>query len=360
MIKKLKRAIADAINRNGVTESKENLLVLKGFDLKDIEDTQVDLSLVLKNKVSHFMNFVASNRRFLSFEEFLALEPFAVEQFERIVIIENNVYSSFYPLGIFVLTNIVQSLTVHFDKDSEENDKEIGDLSKYLEIFTNFTRVQGIQYVVYPEPNTSINVTKVYVWPTGDSQIRKQVQPEGSQVSVIYSELDYTDLVTNLLQGSKEDVFVQFETDRVMEEHYTAKLGALTEIIRGISIYKVRIKFRSQVSAYHEDFITILKTYWGYEQFRSLKCYDLVRLEAGEKSVTPVSQEEIISVLVDQCIKCCNSETFKDVFVTAPTGAGKSIMFQIPAIFLAQKNELLTIVISPLIGLMNNQVASLS
>ena len=45
--------------------------------------------------------------------------------------------------------------------------------------------------------------------------------------------------------------------------------------------------------------------------------------------------------------------------MTAPTGAGKSVMFQVPAIYLAEKYNLLTIVISPLIGLMNDQVKNL-
>ena len=50
---------------------------------------------------------------------------------------------------------------------------------------------------------------------------------------------------------------------------------------------------------------------------------------------------------------------YRDVFVTAPTGAGKSVIFQVPAIYLAEKYDLLTIVVSPLIGLMNDQISNL-
>lgn len=71
-------------------------------------------------------------------------------------------------------------------------------------------------------------------------------------------------------------------------------------------------------------------------------------------------QDKIVEILsnIDKKIELNNqtNESFKDVFVTAPTGAGKSILFQVPAIVAAEKNELLTIVISPLIGLMKDQV----
>ena len=86
----------------------------------------------------------------------------------------------------------------------------------------------------------------------------------------------------------------------------------------------------------------------------------MTKLESGEKEVIQVSQENIISNLVEQTEKCGQDElNYRDVFVTAPTGAGKSVMFQIPAIYLAEKYNLLTIVISPLIGLMNDQVRNL-
>lgn len=75
-----------------------------------------------------------------------------------------------------------------------------------------------------------------------------------------------------------------------------------------------------------EDINVLLKKYYGYDSFRN-------------------SQEEIIRNLLSG----------RDVSVVMPTGAGKSICYQLPALAM----DGITLVISPLISLMQDQVRAL-
>jgi ATP-dependent DNA helicase RecQ len=76
-----------------------------------------------------------------------------------------------------------------------------------------------------------------------------------------------------------------------------------------------------------EDLYAALKRYWGYDSFRPL-------------------QERIVHSLVSGC----------DAAVVMPTGGGKSLCYQLPALVMGQT----VVVISPLIALMQDQAAQLA
>lgn len=104
--------------------------------------------------------------------------------------------------------------------------------------------------------------------------------------------------------------------------------------------------------------LPILKRYWGDDaDFRELKIY---KDPSKGKEMQIVSQGEIASFAVEQAVRAQRGEDgFSNIFVTAPTGAGKSLLFQLPALYLALEYNLLTLVIEPLKSLMHDQVAGL-
>lgn len=102
----------------------------------------------------------------------------------------------------------------------------------------------------------------------------------------------------------------------------------------------------------------LLKSTWGYDSFRSLQMYNDLDVD---RSIVSVSQGEIIETVVRQAEEALHptGKNINNVLLTSPTGAGKSLLFQLSAIYLANKYQTLTIVVSPLVALMNDQVENL-
>lgn len=362
--------MANRVIANCIREKIENLnmgndaiVVLKGIPLSIVDETveRIDLSNVVANKMGYFMS-IFERRRFLTYEEFLLLADFIVAQYKEIYILNNNIYMEQFPVEECFPAAVRAGLLAHFDEsdEGETDDRYIGDIDEYISVFEGLKEYNGYLMGVYCAVPAlrSPKVITVNVFENNREDLLCSTDPCDDFIEII-EESDYINFV-KLLFAEPDEIYIRIS-------NYTGDSNKLKDHIAVIShywqeyteIFVLQAQELEDEYAHRDEYSEILSRFWGYPSFRNLPVYNMTALERGEKVVKQVSQESVIANLVEEVENCGAGKDFRDVFVTAPTGAGKSVMFQVPAIYLAEKYNLLTIVISPLIGLMNDQVKNL-
>lgn len=343
-----------------------SIVVLKGIPLSLVDKAvnKVNLQEAIDNKLAYFININKNNRKYLTYEEFLLIGDFIVSQYKEVYLLKNNIYMNQYPIEECFPDNVRKGLLLHFGESElyEEDDSYIGDIDEYISIFDGIKEYNGYLLGSYCW-NPVLSSTKVIEVNLFENEMEELTNisfdnDEDIECDIV-DESDYIDFVKKLFAAPDEII--------IRITNYTGDINKLKNHIKTIAFYWKEYSdvICVQTAAVKSDFehrkeySEILEKYWGYSSFRNLSVYDMDKLDKGEKHVVQVSQEKIISNIVEQVENCGENKDFRDIFVTAPTGAGKSVMFQLPAIYLAEKYDLLTIVISPLIGLMNDQVKNL-
>ena len=102
--------------------------------------------------------------------------------------------------------------------------------------------------------------------------------------------------------------------------------------------------------------IDLLKKYWGNNaDFRNIRVYEDPDISNEQ---IEISQGQIVDLIISEVEKGRNNIMPRDLFLTAPTGSGKSLLFQLPSFYSSEHGDMV-IVISPLIALMKDQVHAL-
>lgn len=341
----------------------DGIIVLKGVDIsKFYSDLVIDIDKILNDKLAYFFEIYKMGRKIITYDEYLALYDFVVSQYKKIIILENNLYIHYYPLTAKINEEKIRELLCHFGEGEDKENISVQELKEYTDIYANVMEVNGKIYVAY---NENIENEKEYIeniFHVAQLEIGK-IEINGtsnsSKIVQIIDEEDYIVFLDNVLNMNSGTFYVIYKNSAIPQSILIERLSILNKYC-GDNV-KIKLAFTKDKRAVDikEDYLNILKKYWGYNSFRSIRTYNLNQLELGKKMIEEVSQGEIISNIVEQVENCMNKKDYRDIFVTAPTGSGKSIMFQIPAIYLAEKYGLFTIVISPLIGLMKDQVKNL-
>lgn len=358
----LRKKIDEQISKLLIDE--KSIIVLKGIPLEAVthDYKTVYMEDIVNNKIRYFYEEIVKKRRFISYEELLLLNSFILDQYSKIYVLNNNLYINQYPLDILVNENTRKGLLVHFEESENEYDNTfIGDISPILELYNSLQSYNGYLIGSYCNEIIPINnkIKNINLFDLEDSKLKIE-KSSNTNIIELEDESDYIKLIKFIFE-EPDEVYIKIS-------NYQNDLDVLLDHLKLISYYWqeytdlfVIQELEVGTTFEHRDqYNRILKEYWGYDSFLDINVYNLKKLEQGKKQILKVSQEQIISDLVTQTENAMNSKSdYRDIFVTAPTGAGKSAMFQVPAIYLAEKYNLLTIVVSPLIGLMNDQVDNL-
>lgn len=332
------------------TLGNSSIVILKGFNnylshIKDklvFSDNLLDSDRISAQSVQSLM-MQNDSTKFITYEDYLLMQNKQLSGLlglsPNVYILDNDFYNLYYPSvnDSAVNEGIVKSLD-----SAQDNPLQIvyGDIKKSGERY----------YIAYSDSNDNGTVSTVSL----SGIINNDTITSGNEPVRLPEEYDaivLSHIVYNILEGKYDELIVTDTraNDSVIKSlrQKLAKFGVKTSL----QPYQVQDKPIDKTRL--ERYVGILKRKNPNYNFRKFKAY---KNPYESTELYDVSQATVVDDIVSNALLAINGQVFRDVFCTAPTGAGKSVMFQIPAIYLAEHYDLVTLVITPLIGLMNDQV----
>lgn len=359
-------------------EQGASIIVLKGFDTSklpmetryfsfeiDYFDT-VDLSVLQAMVIEDLIN----NREFTDTYLWMTIEEYQLFKEQKainkmpLVVLENNLYDKQYPYRgtLSNIEYIYQNLYYQ-----EDNELEVDQLKVLENVSTfygqiDYSKQSDRYYVTYPEFDEKPLTFKFYEEEHFEYTLDEDYSTDNIfQIELSEDEIPFLDLTLDIRSNrqKKNVLFVLSGSSDLLPNNYLNRINILSQLT-DIKFYFTTLSIKRKVIQNEDAYVKLLKEVYGYDNYKEIDFYKSI--ESRSKQTLKISQAQIIDDIVTQAEKAMHGEDFQDVYITASTGAGKSIMFQIPALYLARKysnDKPLTLVISPLIGLMNDQVDSM-
>ena len=153
---------------------------------------------------------------------------------------------------------------------------------------------------------------------------------------------------------------VKLAKDIVREDEFQRRLWHANGFLDLLGAGKIVLQQERAIDEHYipkEETVQLLQRYWGDNaSFRDIKVY---KNPGQSNRLIDISQGQIVDLIIDEYKKSKQGEAVPDdVFITAPTGSGKSLLFQLPAFYVSECGDV-TIVVSPLIALMKDQVMAI-
>lgn len=349
-------------------EDRENnvVIVLKGISLEVLNELGIFFPTIIDgNKLSHtkicsnntiIPRLYSEQNLVLLWEEFAylieILEIRSSGKYFRII--EDN-SRKYYPNEGNENLLIFNGGEIEIDDENIENTLDVN-YFPYKEFIQN----ESNSFILYNESPLCDNVEVVKLF--NDSLVLNNIEKVPNFGDVLYCstpiELDqnFYKIVNEELNPA--DIIINYQ-----EQNDLSKTFPFSQISNWIlkKLYGCEIRIRPiEFNELKKDenisdaVYDLLRKFWGEDaNFRKFECY---RNAYVNKDLVEINQGIIVQNIIDQCDKAEQGQSFRDIFITASTGSGKSLLFQMPSFYNSINKQRITIVISPLIALMKDQV----
>ena len=315
---------------------------------------QLDIALLSMNDDDHF---------WITYEEYSLLkrriDDAVSEDGLELIILKNNLFPEYYPIEFEIGSHVVREI---IDTINGVNPAELSDdCQKYIAVYNALVETDGVLYGGFYN----------YEY---DREVKAEVKdyyPQNLAIEDVSRKSDYDvylneDIDTYLrdltcISRKAPNVISVNSTNGDLSQRMLKSLKAYC-LHHGIKLTRLQEELPEDC-ALESKLVEIAKEtirIEGFESFRTIKFYKNPDIN---KEVIELSQSKIIHEIIHQAEKAYNYDQgngYRDIFITASTGAGKSVMFQIPAVYLAQKYNKLTIIIEPVKALMQDQKEKLN
>ena len=268
------------------------------------------------------------------------------------LVVRNDLFNAYYPIPLENPIEVIRAI----DNESVHKDSEI------LTYYSDYQKESDHLYFAFVNRHFAIDLNREVKLLDFFDEISVGYTEKKSQAETECLDIKQLRRICTLLQeGTVHD-----RTFSVSVENNKENRKLLRKLNAVATFFDVHFIFSDTLESIKEtaenQYLDVLQKYWGAEaHFRPNIMY--VNPDISNETVT-ISQGTIISDILEQCRATLKSteNQYSDLIVTAPTGAGKSVLFQVPGIYLHEhfSDPPVTIVICPLVALMIDQVKELN
>ena len=349
------------------------LIIYKGFDEQFLQEQNISplieneydikynyrlLNDDYKNKITMtlLMNINTDHKYFLTYEEFELAYEFIIlidqQNQVSIKIINNNIYVGMYPSKLMMTDELYNKFIANKDYDGKikEPDTELELINKF---YSDILYYEGIFYVSYYNYEfANSNISEIIDYYNLTEEVDEET--EYDYLVDIGNEYDrYIEHLFNIQNNNYKRIAYKKICDTTISNNILKSLKAFCKKYNIEKIFMLSKDYTKKTPV-KDELIRIAKNVLKKENFeyRMIPFYKNPDISV---ELEDISQGDLMEYIVTEAEKAYAGNNYRDIFITAPTGAGKSMIFQLPAIYLAQKYHKLIIIIEPLKGLMNNQ-----